>query len=451
MPSRTVTDMTEGVIWRQLVDFAVPLFVGNIFQQLYNTVDSVVVGNFVGSDALGAVTSTVPIVFTFISLFIGMTMGASVVIAQYFGAGDVVRLRRAVHTAVVSTVVLSLILSVAGYAATPALLRFMNTPASIMPEAATYLQIYMLGLIGLMLYNMGSAILRAVGDSLRPLFLLILSSVLNIALDLLFVVSFKAGVAGVAWATILSQLVSGLVVFRLLFRSRECHSITWGEMRVDRHILRRILDLGLPSGVQLALTSFSNVFVQGYINAYGAASASGWGIYIRIDAFVFLPIQSMGMAVTTFTGQNAGALRADRVRAGVRASLGISAGITALIVAVIYASAPWMVALFNRDDEVLRYGVLFLRLNSVFDLLNVVYIIYGGALRGVGNARTPMYFMLGSFVLFRQVYLLVASRLTDSITPIALSYPAGWLLCSVLLILYVRKNGWDQALTANTL
>lgn len=444
-------DMTEGVIWRQLVDFAVPLFVGNIFQQLYNTVDSVVVGNFVGSDALGAVTSTVPIVFTFISLFIGMTMGASVVIAQYFGAGDVLNLRRAVHTAVVATVVLSLILSVAGYVATPALLRFMNTPASIMPEAATYLQIYMLGLIGLMLYNMGSAILRAVGDSLRPLFLLILSSVLNIALDLLFVISFKAGVAGVAWATILSQLVSGLVVFRLLFRSRECHSITWGEMRVDRHILRRILDLGLPSGVQLALTSFSNVFVQGYINAYGAASASGWGIYIRIDAFVFLPIQSMGMAVTTFTGQNAGALRADRVRAGVRASLGISAGITALIVAIIYASAPWMVALFNRDDEVLRYGVLFLRLNSVFDLLNVVYIIYGGALRGVGNARTPMYFMLGSFVLFRQVYLLVASRLTDSITPIALSYPAGWLLCSVLLILYVRKNGWDQALTANTL
>ena len=451
MPSRTVTDMTEGVIWRQLVDFAVPLFVGNIFQQLYNTVDSVVVGNFVGSDALGAVTSTVPIVFTFISLFIGMTMGASVVIAQYFGAGDVLNLRRAVHTAVVATVVLSLILSVAGYVATPALLRFMNTPASIMPEAATYLQIYMLGLIGLMLYNMGSAILRAVGDSLRPLFLLILSSVLNIALDLLFVISFKAGVAGVAWATILSQLVSGLVVFRLLFRSRECHSITWGEMRVDRHILRRILDLGLPSGVQLALTSFSNVFVQGYINAYGAASASGWGIYIRIDAFVFLPIQSMGMAVTTFTGQNAGALRPDRIRSGVRASLGISAGITALIVAVIYASAPWMVALFNRDDEVLRYGVLFLRLNSVFDLLNVVYIIYGGALRGVGNARTPMYFMLGSFVLFRQVYLLVASRLTDSITPIALSYPAGWLLCSVLLILYVRKNGWDHALTANTL
>ena len=451
MPSRTVTDMTEGVIWRQLVDFAVPLFVGNIFQQLYNTVDSVVVGNFVGADALGAVTSTVPIVFTFISLFIGMTMGASVVIAQYFGAGDVASLRRAVHTSVVSTVVLSLVLSAAGYAATPALLRFMNTPASIMPEATTYLQIYMLGLIGLMLYNMGSAILRAVGDSLRPLFLLILSSVLNIALDLLFVVSFKAGVAGVAWATILSQLVSGLVVFRLLFRSRECHSITWGEMRVDRHILRRILDLGLPSGVQLALTSFSNVFVQGYINAYGAASASGWGIYIRIDAFVFLPIQSMGMAVTTFTGQNAGALRPDRIRSGVRASLGISSGITALIVAVIYASAPWMVALFNRDDQVLRYGVLFLRLNSVFDLLNVVYIIYGGALRGVGNARTPMYFMLGSFVLFRQVYLLVASRLTDSITPIALSYPAGWLLCSVLLILYVRKNGWDQALEANAL
>ena len=437
-------DMTEGVIWRQLVAFALPLFVGNIFQQLYNTVDSVVVGNFVGAEALGAVTSTIPVVFTLIGLSIGLTMGASIVISQYFGAKDTENLRRAIHTAVVATVLLSLFLSVVGFLTTPALLRFMNTPTSIMPEAVKYLQIYSAGLIGLMLYNMGSAILRAVGDSLRPLFFLILSSVLNIVLDLLFVICFEAGVAGVAWATILSQLLSGLVIFRLLFRSRECHSMTWREMRMDRHILGRIIRLGLPSGVQMAITSFSNVFVQAYINAYGAASTSGWGIYSRIDAFVFLPIQSMGMSITTFVGQNTGARRPDRIQQGVRSCMFLSTGITLALAAALYAWAPRIVSLFNKDLDVLRYGVLFLQLNIPFDFLNVVYVILSSALRGAGDAKTPMLIMLGSFVLFRQIYLVIASRLTSSIYPIALSYPAGWLLCAALMILYVKRSGWER-------
>ena len=436
--------MTEGTIWRHLVGFAFPLFVGNIFQQLYNTVDSVVVGNFVGADALGAVTSTIPVVFTLIGLFIGLAMGASVVISQFFGAKDEANLRRATHTAVVSTVVLSLVLSAVGYLTTPALLRFMNTPPSVLREAVVYLQIYSLGLIGLMLYNMGSAILRAVGDSTRPLFFLILSSVLNIVLDLLFVIQFEAGVAGVAWATILSQLVSGLIIFWLLFHSREPHSLSWGEMRVDRAILRRIVRVGLPSGLQMAVTSFSNVFVQAYINAYGAASTSGWGIYTRIDAFVLLPIQSMAMSITTFVGQNAGARRPDRIRRGLRDSLAISMGITVAIVAVLYATAHFMVSLFNQDPEVVYYGVLFLQLNSIFDPLNVANQIYAGALRGVGDARTPMVIMLSSFVLLRQIYLFVVSRLTDSIYPIALGYPAGWLACCLLMMWHVRRSGWDR-------
>ena len=440
----TVTDMTEGVIWRHLVSFAFPLFVGNIFQQLYNTVDSVVVGNFVGADALGAVTSTIPVVFTLIGLFIGMTMGASVVISQYFGAKDMVNLRKSTHTAVVATVVLSLVLSAAGYLATPALLRFMNTPASVMREAVVYLQIYSLGLIGLMLYNMGSAILRAVGDSKRPLFFLILSSVLNIALDLLFVICFHAGVAGVAYAKILSQLTSGLIIFWLLFHSREPHSLSWREMRVDCGILKRVIMLGLPTGLQLAVTGFSNVFVQAYINAYGAASTAGWGVYSRIDAFVILPIQSMAMAITTFVGQNAGARKPERIRKGLRDCMVISLGLTVLIVTVIYAAAPFMVSLFNRDGQVLYYGVLFLRLNSIFDPLNVTNQIHAGALRGVGDAKTPMFIMLGSFVLLRQIYLFIVSRLTRSIYFIALGYPAGWLTCSLLMMWHVRRSGWDR-------
>ena len=440
-------DMTEGTEWKHIVAFAFPLFIGNIFQQLYNTVDSVVVGNFVGADALGAVTSTIPIVFTLIGLFIGFTMGASVVISQFFGAKDIINLRKATHTAVLSTVIIAIILSVIGYAITPWLLEMMNTPESVMREAVIYLQIFSAGLIGLMLYNMGSAILRAVGDSKRPLYFLILSSVLNIILDLIFVIYFHWGVAGVAYATIISQLVSGLIIFILLFRSHEPHSLTWHEMKINNKILKRIILNGLPSGLQLAITSFSNVFVQAYINAYGAASTSGWGIYSRIDAFVILPIHSMSMATTTFVGQNAGARKPDRIRKGVRESMTISIGITFLIVALLYAAAPQLVSLFNRDEQVLYYGVLFLRLNSIFDPLNVTNQIQAGALRGVGDAQTPMFIMIGSFVVFRQIYLFIISRLTSSIYPIALSYPIGWIVCSLLMFWHIKRSGWDNKIS----
>ncbi|MBQ7267710.1 MAG: MATE family efflux transporter, partial [Synergistaceae bacterium] len=338
MPEKnsTVKDMTDGTIWKHLVNFAFPLFMGNIFQQLYNTVDSIVVGNFVGADALGAVTSTIPIVITLIGLFIGLAMGASVVISQYFGARDIQNLRRATHTAVVSTIIMALIISAAGYWSTPYLLRMMNTPESVFREAVVYLQIFSLGLGGTMLYNMGSAILRAVGDSKRPLYFLILASILNIFLDLLFVIKFESGVAGVAYATIISQLVSGLIIFWLLFKSHEVHSLTWHEMKIDTRILRRIIAIGFPAGFQMALTSFSNVFVQAYINSYGAASTAGWGIYARVDAFVILPTQSMAMAVTTFVGQNAGARKPERIRKGLLQGLFISWGISAFIITCLY-------------------------------------------------------------------------------------------------------------------
>ena len=440
-------DMTEGTEWKHIVAFAFPLFIGNIFQQLYNTVDSVVVGNFVGADALGAVTSTIPIVFTLIGLFIGFTMGASVVISQFFGAKDIINLRKATHTAVLSTVIIAIILSVIGYAITPWLLEMMNTPESVMREAVIYLQIFSAGLIGLMLYNMGSAILRAVGDSKRPLYFLILSSVLNIILDLIFVIYFHWGVAGVAYATIISQFISGLIIFYLLFRSHEPHSLTWREMRINNKILKRIILNGLPSGLQLAITGFSNVFVQAYINAYGAASTSGWGVYSRIDAFVILPIQSMAMATTTFVGQNAGARKPDRIKKGVRESMTISIGITFLIIALLYAAAPQLVSLFNRDEQVLYYGVLFLRLNSIFDPVNVTNQIQAGALRGVGDAQTPMFIMIGSFVVFRQIYLFIISRLTSSIYPIALSYPIGWIVCSLLMFWHIKRSGWDNKIS----
>ncbi len=444
----TVKDMTEGVIWRHLINFAFPLFIGNIFQQLYNTVDSIVVGNFVGADALGAVTSTIPVVITLIGLFIGLSMGASVVISQYFGAKDIKNLRKATHTAVVATVIMSLIISAIGYYSTPFLLRMMNTPPSVFKEAVVYLQIFSLGLGGTMLYNMGSAILRAVGDSKRPLYFLILASILNIFLDLLFVIKFESGVAGVAYATIIAQLVSGLIIFWRLFRSHEVHSLTWHEMKIDFAILRKIIKIGFPAGLQMALTSFSNVFVQAYINSYGAAATAGWGIYARVDAFVTLSTQSMSMAITTYVGQNAGARNPERIRLGLRECLKISLTISGTIIFFLYISAPFIASLFNRDEKVLYYAVLILRLNSIFDPFNVINQIHAGALRGVGDSKTPMLIMLGSFVVFRQIYLFIISRLTSSIYFIAIGYPVGWIVCCTLMLIHVKLSGWDKKIAA---
>ena len=440
--------MTEGTIWKHLVKFAFPLFIGNIFQQLYNTVDSIVVGNFVGADALGAVTSTIPVVITLIGLFIGLTMGASVVISQYFGAKDIPNLRKATHTAVVSTIIMAMIISAIGYFSTPHLLRMMNTPESVFREAVVYLQIFSLGLGGTMLYNMGSAILRAVGDSKRPLYFLILASILNIFLDLLFVIKFESGVAGVAYATIIAQLISGLIIFWILFRSHEVHSLSWREMRIDRNILRRIIAVGFPAGFQMALTSFSNVFVQAYINSYGAASTAGWGIYARVDAFVILPTQSMSMSITTFVGQNAGARKPDRIHKGLLQGLFISWGISACIITLLYIFAPYIAAMFNQDAAVLGFAVLFLRLNSIFDPVNATNQIEAGALRGVGDSKTPMMIMLMSFVVFRQIYLFIISRLTESVYFIAIGYPLGWIVCTTLMTVHIVRSGWDKKIEA---
>jgi len=440
--------MTEGVIWKELINFAIPLLIGNIFQQLYNTVDSVVVGNFVGADALGAVTSTVPIVLTLIGAAIGLTMGASVVISQYLGAKDIENLRKSTHTAVASTLILSLIVSAVGYYITPGLLRMMNTPPSVYKEAVVYLQIFSLGLGGLMFYNMGAAILRAVGDSKRPLYYLILASVLNIILDLLFVIKFKAGVAGVAYATILAQFISSLAIFYRLFRSHEYHSLSFREMKIDTAILKRIIKIGFPAGFQMAITAFSNVFVQAYINAYGAASTAGWGIYARVDAFIALSTQSMAMSITTFVGQNAGARKTDRIKQGVREAMKISLIISGILILIIFIFSPFIVSLFNRDAAVLSFGVLFLRLNTIFDPFNVYNQVTAGALRGVGDSRTPMLAMLGSFVVFRQIYLFIISKITSSVYFVAIGYPVGWIVCCTLIFLHVKRSGWEKRMRA---
>ena len=444
-------DMTEGTIWKQLVLFALPLLAGNVFQQLYNTVDSIVVGNFVGADALGAVTSVAPAINTLVGLFMGMSSGASVVISQFFGARNNTQLRKSVHTSIVTTTLLAFVFMLVGYYMTPPMLRFMKTPDSITPLATTYLRIYFLGILGLMIYNMGSAILRAVGDSRRPLYFLILTSIMNVVLDLLFVIVFHLGVAGVAYATIISQFVSAILIMIVLFRSQECYSLRWNEMKIDQSMLGRIVYIGLPAGLQMAITSFSNVFVQSYINNFGAASTSGWGAYGRIDSFVILPMQSLALAATTFVGQNAGAGRVERIRTGIRTTLTLAIACTLAVCIPEFIIAPHVISLFSRDPQVMYYGALFIRLNCLFDVLCCMNQVHAGALRGMGDAKVPMFIMLGSFVVFRQIYLFIMSHLTGSIYPIALGYPAGWLVCSILMFLYFHYSHWDQKISRSTL
>lgn len=444
-------DMTEGTIWKQLVLFALPLLAGNVCQQLYNTVDSIVVGNFVGADALGAVTSVAPAINTLVGLFMGMSSGASVVISQFFGARNNTQLRKSVHTSIVTTTLLAFVFMLVGYYMTPPMLRFMKTPDSITPLATTYLRIYFLGILGLMIYNMGSAILRAVGDSRRPLYFLILTSIMNVVLDLLFVIVFHLGVAGVAYATIISQFVSAILIMIVLFRSQECYSLRWNEMKIDQSMLGRIVYIGLPAGLQMAVTSFSNVFVQSYINNFGAASTSGWGAYGRIDSFVILPMQSLALAATTFVGQNAGAGRIERIRTGIRTTLTLAITCTLVVCIPEFIIAPHVISLFSRDPKVMYYGALFIRLNCLFDVLCCMNQVHAGALRGMGDAKVLMFIMLGSFVVFRQIYLFIMSHLTGSIYPIALGYPAGWLVCSILMFLYFHYSHWDQKISRSTL
>ena len=437
-------DMTRGVIWKQLVTFAVPLLFGFIFQQLYNTVDSVVVGNFVGKEALAAVGSTGSIINTLIGFFSGLATGASVVIARLFGARDDAGVSKAVHTTVVMTLFLAVLFTALGVAMVPFMLRVMKTPNDVFPGARTYLTIYFAGVVGLMLYNVGAGILRAVGDSRRPLYFLVFSAVVNTALDLLFVLAFGLGIAGVAYATVVSQLLSAALVILTLMRSSGAHRLNLHALRISPPMLKTILKIGMPAAIQSALTSFSNVFVQSYINSFGSACMAGWSAYGKLDQLALLPMQSISMASTTFVGQNLGARDLPRAKSGVRAAILMSTISTAVLMLPLMLLAQPLLGFFNRDPEVLAFGRLFVVWMSPFYVFACVNDILAGALRGAGESKAPMFIMLICFVVIRQIYLYFVSRAAASVLPIALGYPLGWILCAMLQFAYYKLSGWEK-------
>lgn len=428
--------MTQGSIAGNILSFALPLFCGNIFQQLYNTVDSIVVGNFVGKEALAAVGSVDSVIFTFIGFFVGMSTGAGVVISQYFGAKDEKNVSIAVHTTIVFTFILSVLCTISSLLALPLFLKLLAIPDDVYEEARVYLQLYFAGVSGMLFYNMGSGILRAVGDSRRPLFFLLFSSVLNIVLDLLFVAVFNMGVAGAAWATIISQFLSALLVLFVLFREKEMYRLRVKKLRLDRFMLRNIVKIGFPGGLRMMIVAFSNVFVQSYINAFGSAAMAGWSCYCKIDKICILPSQSIDLAITTFAGQNLGAGNVERTKKGTRTALFMNWGVSFFLIVVSMLLAEILVGCFNQDADVLRFGTMFVRYMMPFYMVLAVNSTFSGSLQGAGNTKIPVAIMMGSFIIVRQIYLFVVSRLTTSILWIVLGYPVGWCMSSLLMAIY---------------
>ena len=437
---RRDSDMTEGNIWMHMIRFSVPMAIGLLFQQLYNTVDTLVVGQFVGKQAQAAVGSTGPIINTVVGFCAGLATGASVVISQRYGAHDREGLRKAVHTTVALTLLLSVIATAIGQVIILPMLRFMQTPEDVLSDSSLYLTIYFAGISGILFYNLGSGILRAVGDSRRPLLFLILSALLNTGLDLLFVVGFGMKVDGVALATVLSQIISAVMIMVALSRERGDYGIRWRKIRVDRESLREILRIGLPSSIQSAITAFSNVFVQSYINQFGSACMAGYGVYGKIDAFVLIPVQSISMSSTTFVGQNWGAKQPERAREGVHTAIWMSILSTAVLGLAVFILARPLMTLFSPEEDVIEYGIRFIHIVTPFYIAICFNQIYAGALRGVGDATAPTVIMLISFVAFRQVYLAVTKAMGAGFLAVALAYPVGWILCSTLLVIRYSRS-----------
>ncbi len=432
-------DMTKGSIIPLIITFAFPLLLGNLFQQFYNMVDTWVVGNFVGKNAFSAVGTLGSTINSIIGFFLGFSSGAGVVISQYYGAGDKEKVSECVHTFVAVILILSVVVAIAGLLLIPVMLNILGSPEEVMKEQRIYLTIYFMGVGGVLIYNMGASIMRAIGDSRHPFEFLLISSFSNIVLDLLFVIVFKWGTAGVAFATVISQVLSALCVWIELLRTKSAAKLYIRKIRINPVYLKKIFAIGLPTALQMAITAFSNVFVQSYINYFGSDVMGGWTAFSKLDAIIFLPMQSLSIAAMTFVGQNLGKGDVYRARKGTRSSLLLAFMVTGFFALLIWIFAPQAVGFFidDKETEVIMWGTTIIRLVVPFHLTSVFNQIYSGALKGAGMAKFQMMAMLFSFVVFRQIYLFIVTRfISNTATLVFLGYPLGWVVCSLVISLF---------------
>lgn len=434
--------MTEGVIWKELLLFSIPLLLGNLFQQLYNAVDSIVVGNYIGPQALAAVGSSAPLINLLVSFFMGLSVGAGVIISRYFGARMHDSLQDAIHTSLAFTLLAGIVMTIVGVIASPLILELMGTPEDVMVNSVLYLRIYFLGVISVMMYNMGSGILRSVGDSKNPLYFLIVSSVLNIILDLLFVVVFKMGIAGVAWATLIAQTTSMLLTMLLLVKTKQEYKVTLRKIKIHKQTLMDIIRLGLPSGLQNAIVSFSNVIVQTNINAFGSLAMAGCGSYTKIDGFVILPAMSFAMALTTFTGQNMGAQKYERVKKGGKTGCIMSCITTISISAILLIFGPQVLEIFSSDPVVIDYGLYMMHVLVPGYVFLALSHAFAGIVRGAGITTIPMIVMVTCWCGIRMAWILTSVPLFHDIGFVFAGWPVSWVISSLWLFIYYRRGKW---------
>lgn len=441
--TQSKTLLTEGPIWQRLTAFAFPLFLGHLFQQLYNTADSLIVGNFLGSNALAAVSSSGSLIFLLVGFFNGIAIGAGVVIARYFGARQTKELQKAIHTTVGFGILSGLLLTILGLILAPQILILMKTPEDVLPNSIRYFRVYFLGSLPFVLYNNFVGILRSVGDSRHPLYYLIISSVVNIILDLLFVGVFHMGVGSAAAATIISQFISAtLCLYRLTMKSPEEYRVHLKEIKLDPYMLKQIISNGLPAGIQNSIISVANVVVQSNINSFGNIAMAGCGSYSKIEGFGFLPITCFSMSLTTFISQNLGAKKYERAKKGARFGIICSLTLAELVGILIFLAAPALISIFNGDPEVVAYGVRQARTVSLFYFLLAFSHCIAGLLRGAGKSAVPMFVMMICWCVIRVTYISIIVQFVPSIDVIFWAYPLTWTLSSIAFLIFYLKSDW---------
>ena len=431
--------ITEGVIWKQLLMFFFPILFGTFFQQLYNTVDAVIVGRYVGKEALAAVGGTTgTLINLLVGFFVGLSSGATVIISQYYGAKNGEKVKEAVHTAIAFSIMGGIILMILGLIGAPFALKAMGTPEDVMNYAVVYIRIYFIGIIGNLVYNMGSGILRAIGDSKRPLYFLMTSCLVNIILDIIFVVVLKMNVAGAALATILSQLVSAVLVIIVLVRSEDVYRLIISEIRLHFRMVKRIIQIGFPAGLQSAMYSISNVIIQSSVNALDIDTIAAWTAYSKIDALFWMIIGAFGISITTFVGQNYGAGKVERVHKGIKICLQMTFVTSIVISGILYIFGGYIYRLFTNDIAVLEKGIEILHFLVPFFVTYICIEILSGALRGVSDCWIPMLITCLGVCLLRVLWILFVVPHHMTMRTILVSYPLTWIVTSISFIIYYR-------------
>ena len=431
--------LTEGDIKKKIILFAIPIFIGQLFQQLYNTVDSLIVGNFISKSALAAVSSTGTLTFLVIGFFFGFSMGAGVIIAREIGAGNKERTSVAVHNAVAMGLFFSVTITLLGVFGSPYLLRAMGTPEAVYPEAVSYLRVYFLGCTGLIMYNTFVGILQASGDSYHPLIYLIISSMTNVVLDIVFITAFGMGVEGAALATILSQFLSMVLSFRRLRTEDESIHIHISKIRFEKDMLKEIIHYGLPTALQGSIIDIANILIQSFVNSFGADAVAGIGAYAKIEGFAFLPVISFSMAMSTFISQNLGAQKKDRIRKGIRFGLFCTIISIEIIGVLTFIFAPYLIKAFNADPEVIYYGVMRAQICSVFYCLLGFSNVTNAIMRGLGKPVIPVIVMIICWCAVRVIVILTVGRVWHNILLACWLYPITWGLSSIVYIIFLKS------------